>query len=191
MHADEQLCDNWSQSCMHRMHGGLYLANLIVVRCDVANETPGSLIHSNAAPQERWHNLILKLCGGAPTSILLPMYTLKSLHHTFQVSVSANQHVSLCILSRACSTYSDFCLCQSSLDLITGSGQSVACVFSRACSTTSGFGFCVKSLDLMPGSGRSVVAPLWQPVLPLVWGPFTQHKCFKLQSRLQSHVMCT
>ncbi len=82
MHADEQCCDTLSPSFMHRMQE-LYLANLIIVGCDVANETPGSLIHSNAASHDRRHNLILKLCGGAPTSILLPMYTLKSLHHNF------------------------------------------------------------------------------------------------------------
>jgi len=83
MHADEQCCDTLSQSFTHRMHAEMYLANLIIVGCDVANETPGSLIHSNAAPHERRHNLVFKLCGGAPTSILLPMYTFKSLQHNF------------------------------------------------------------------------------------------------------------
>ena len=66
------------------MHAEWYLADLIIVRCDVANETPGSLIHSNAAAHERWHNLILKLCGGAPTSVLFPVDTFKGLQHSFR-----------------------------------------------------------------------------------------------------------
>ena len=66
------------------MHAEWYLADLIIVGCDVANETPGSFIHSNAAAHEGRHNLILKLCGGAPASILLPVYTLKGLQHNFR-----------------------------------------------------------------------------------------------------------